>query len=161
MASNVLLVLVGAPGSGKSHYADSLEGWRIIAAEKIREAVAGDRDDMSREDEVWELALEGIEASLRAGEKVVFDATNTTKEDRASLIDLAEENGAQAVCAVFWADEATCLVNLRHRARRDDGAVAIDEDDVRQMVRNLERWPPRQDEGFTEVIEMGRRPPRT
>lgn len=153
-----LLVLVGAPGSGKSTYAGALDGYRIISAEGIREAITGDRDDMSQEEEVWEYVIMGAEASLRAGENVVVDAPNTTRDERARLVELAEEHGAKATCVVFWMDEASCLTNLRNRARKDSGRVdSMEEDRVRQMVRNLERWPPRPDEGFAEVTEKGRR----
>ncbi len=95
----VLVIMVGPPGTGKSHLARLLAERvpvQIVETDEIRRRIAP-RPTYSREESgrVYRLAHREIARLLRIGENVVFDATNLYERGRRTLYRIAERSGAR------------------------------------------------------------------
>lgn len=78
-------MLVGIPGSGKSHYAKALckrERAVLVATDAIRERLFGNESKQKNTYRVFEAAFTDIERALSFGRNVVFDATNIARDRR-------------------------------------------------------------------------------
>lgn len=112
-----LFMLIGLPGSGKSIFArnrvkfyDDCNKTRleIVSSDDIREELYGTRSCQKDSARVFEIAHERIINSLEQGWDVIFDATNITRKNRASLlkkIPAYTEKFAQ----ICWAPISTCI----------------------------------------------------
>ena len=112
-----LFMLIGLPGSGKSTFArnrvkfyDDCNKTRleIVSSDDIREELYGTRSCQKDPARVFEIAHERIINSLEQGWDVIFDATNITRKNRASLlkkIPAYTEKFAQ----ICWAPISTCI----------------------------------------------------
>lgn len=112
-----LFMLIGLPGSGKSTFArnkvkfyDDCNKTRleIVSSDDIREELYGTRSCQKDPARVFEIVHERIINSLEQGWDVIFDATNITRKNRASLlkkIPAYTEKFAQ----ICWAPISTCI----------------------------------------------------
>ncbi|SET23917.1 AAA family ATPase [Paenibacillus sp. NFR01] len=78
-------MLIGVPGSGKSHYAKACckrEKAVPVSTDAIRERLFGKESRQRNTYRVFGEAFTEIEHALSAGRNVVFDATNVTRERR-------------------------------------------------------------------------------
>ena len=112
-----LFMLIGLPGSGKSTFArnrvkfyDDCNKTRleIVSSDDIREELYGTRSCQKDPAIIFEIAHERIINSLKQGCDVIFDATNITRKNRASLlkkIPAYTEKFAQ----ICWAPISTCI----------------------------------------------------
>ena len=112
-----LFMLIGLPGSGKSTFVrnrvkfyDDCNKTRleIVSSDDIREELYGTRSCQKDPARVFEIAHERIINSLEQGWDVIFDATNITRKNRASLlkkIPAYTEKFAQ----ICWAPISTCI----------------------------------------------------
>ena len=112
-----LFMLIGLPGSGKSTFArnkvkfyDDCNKTRleIVSSDDIREELYGTRSCQKDPAIIFEIAHERIINSLKQGWDVIFDATNITRKNRASLlkkIPAYTEKFAQ----ICWAPISTCI----------------------------------------------------
>lgn len=111
-----LVLLIGAPGSGKSTFAEKLIGLHMlgkdsyISNDKIAHelfGVAVDRGD--KDGEIFAEQDRRIISLLKADKAAMVDATNVKPEARARLIAIAREHGAPVTAFCFRRDEATLL----------------------------------------------------
>ena len=112
-----LFMLIGLPGSGKSTFArnrvkfyDDCNKTRleIVSSDDIREELYGTRSCQKDPAIIFEIVHERIINSLKQGWDVIFDATNITRKNRASLlkkIPAYTEKFAQ----ICWAPISTCI----------------------------------------------------
>ena len=111
-----LVVLVGASGAGKSHWAaQCFADEQVVASDRLRAVVGtGERDQRASKD-AFEL-LELIVAKRLARKlTTVIDTTGLEPKRRAGWRALAERHGVPAVAVVF--DPEAKLVRERNRAR--------------------------------------------
>ena len=104
-----LVVLCGPSGSGKSTFVArhlSRDPWRheVVSLDDLRESIAGDRIDQSANGQVRQAAREALRGHLRAGRRVVWDATNLRREVRQPLLQLGFDYGALVTLVVFLRD---------------------------------------------------------
>lgn len=130
-----LIVLCGLSGSGKSTWAAAhLPGHTVVSLDRWRERIAGKRRDHRREGEVWQAARAELKECLRAGQKVVWDATSLRRDQRAPVFQLGFEYHAwtEVVCLSTPLDE----VERRQRSRLHAPPKAV-------RLRQIERfeWP--------------------
>lgn len=145
----MLLITCGLPGAGKSTFVTKKAaemGAVVICPDKIRKEITGDEADQSRNAEVFELAYKRLDSALSAGKDVIFDATNTTKRARASLISYARKYDAESKAVYFNIPLATCLARNSKRVRK------VPEDVIHRMFKHLER--PSKKEGFTSLMTV-------
>ena len=97
-SSQELVILIGAPGSGKSTLVERLFPQHVVVRQ----------DDLK----VKAKCLEVCERLLREGRSVVVDRQNTTKDDRQAFIQLAKQHGKGGCTvkgiALLWPKEV-CL----------------------------------------------------
>ena len=113
-----VVVMMGIPGSGKStyvreHYPSTL----VVCPDDIREELTGDAADQSRNNEVFALAHERLEAAVSVNLDVVFDATNIKEFARRNILDVCRKHGADTHLIVMMTDFETCSKRNSERDR--------------------------------------------
>lgn len=99
-----LLVLVGPSGAGKSTWAERVlgaQGYQILSLDALREELCARRSDQSMNGQVRQLARERLKAHLRAGRKVIWDATNLRRDFRQQVIDIGLAYKALVTLVLF------------------------------------------------------------
>lgn len=100
-AGRSLIVLVGPSGSGKSHLARKhFPSREIVSMDGIREEFLGDIRRQDKNDLVRDEFLSRIEAKLRAGQRVIADATHIKNKDRRETAEIGEMMNAQVIYLV-------------------------------------------------------------
>jgi predicted kinase len=141
-----LIVLVGAPGSGKSTWAhQNRYGVVHVSQDDLIDAITpGGFDHVYRP--VYRQAEEAIaRAALRCGHTVIVDRTNRTRAHRERWLSLARQESCPAIAVVMSTSEELC----RKRNAKRDGARRVSEERMDRMFAALE--PVRLDEGFAAV----------
>jgi predicted kinase len=128
--------MVGLQGAGKSTWvAEHLAATHTVVS-KDHWPNARHREARQRR---------AVAAELAAGHDVVVDNTNPTREDRASLVALAQEHGATVRAVYVGTPVATCLARNAAREGRTRVPVAGVLGTLSRLV------PPTPDEGFERV----------
>lgn len=127
-----LIIPIGIPGSGKSHWAYTFADlkYRIVSSDKIRKRVFGGlraahtpEDKVANNAKVFEEFHRDIKESLEHGVDVIADATNLNSFARHKLLKIAEQTHSK-VHAVFFMNISQAL----HRnADRDADAMVPNE----------------------------------
>lgn len=114
-----LYILVGIPCSGKSYYAEKIfepKNIKIVSTDEIRIEIFGTRKfDINRNNEIFEIAFSRIKEELISGRDVVFDATNTNKKYRRTVIKLGKSCNSRIVAVVMNTPLSVCLRRNRER----------------------------------------------
>lgn len=143
-----LVVLIGVSGSGKSTFARrAFAPFEVISSDFCRGLVSGDENDQSASSDAFDI-LHAIAAKrLDRGLLTVVDATNTSREARASLVALAREHDVLPVAIVLDVGTEIALARNVERADRTfgDGPIRRQASQLRKSVRGLAR------EGFRIV----------
>src|SRR4051812_6028119 len=111
-----LLIMVGAPGSGKSYLGRTLSdalGAQLIQTDAVRKEMFPDPRYTSAEAaSVYATCHKRIGAALDEGRCVVFDGTNLSERHRRTLYDLGDRNTATVIVVVAYASEETIRARL-------------------------------------------------
>jgi predicted kinase len=142
-----LIILCGVPGSGKTTYAkDYIErhpNTIHLSSDAIRKELYGDENIQGDPGDVFSLMQKRAIEALNHGENVLYDATNITRKDRASIIGICPKF-ARIECHIIWAPIETCIE--RDAARdRTVGKEVID-----RMLKRFQA--PYYDEGIDEIM---------
>ncbi|WMT39035.1 AAA family ATPase [Paenibacillus sp. D2_2] len=116
---SVIHMLVGIPGSGKSHYAKELckrEKAIVVATDSIRERLFGSESKQKNTYLVFDAAFADIERALSAGRNVIFDATNASRDRRLKFLKRFE--GTLVQCHVLDTPYEVAKVRIEGRKRR-------------------------------------------
>lgn len=141
-----LILLIGAPGSGKTTYAtkyiEEHPGTVYLSSDRIRfelwdnEATQGDNNEV-----FYRMQTRAVNA-LNFGSDVIYDSTNICRKDRASII-AACPKFVHIEAHVIWAPIETCIQRDASR-KRTVGKAVID-----KMLKRFQ--PPFYDEGLDEI----------
>jgi predicted kinase len=127
-----LLIMVGAPGSGKSYLGRTLStalGAELIQTDAVRKELFPEPRYTSEEaSTVYTVCHRRIAAALAGGKCVVFDGTNLRERRRRTLYQLAERARALTLVIVAYASEATIRDRMRFRAAGVDPTDQSDAD---------------------------------
>lgn len=140
-----LICLVGIPGSGKTTYASeyiSKYGGVHLSSDLIRKELYGDESIQGDPADVFSLMQKRAIEHLNNGDTVIYDATNITRKDRASII-YACPKFVHIEAHVIWSSIETCIERDTSR-NRTVGKAVID-----KMLKRFQ--PPFYDEGFDEI----------
>ncbi|UBV44303.1 AAA family ATPase (plasmid) [Deinococcus taeanensis] len=97
-----LVVTCGPSGAGKSSWvAEYLPDFEVVSLDRLRETLAGKRADQGVNGQVLQAAKAQLRAALRAGRRVVWDATNTRRDFRSLPLTLGFDYGALTTLVVF------------------------------------------------------------
>jgi predicted kinase len=140
---STLSIMVGLPGSGKSVYAEQL-GVTVVSPDAFRKAM-GNLFNPKAEKLVWatiDLAVRGL---LIAGNDVVIDATNITKQRREPWVKMAKEL-TDNLLLIFVVDIDTELCKARNGIR----SLPVPDSVIDRMALAFEM--PTSDEGVVDVL---------
>lgn len=121
---SVIHMLVGIPGSGKSHYAKQLckrEQAVLVATDSIRERLFGSESKQKNTYLVFEQAFAEIGEALGTGGNVVFDATNVSRDRRLKFLKHFKDFPVQ--CHVFDTPYAIAKERIEGRKRQISDTV--------------------------------------
>ena len=143
-----LILLVGIPGSGKSTYAknyisDCTKNTIHLSSDSIRAELYGDESIQGNPADVFSLMQKRAVDALNNGHDVIYDATNITRKDRASIIGICPKI-AKIECHIIWAPIETCIERDSKR-ERTVGKEVID----RMLKRFQAPW---YDEGIDSIV---------
>lgn len=143
-----LVVLIGVSGSGKSTFAArAFEPYEVLSSDYCRALVSGDETDQSASTDAFDVLHYIAGKRLDRGLLTVVDATNVSKEARASLVRLARDHDVLPVAIVL--DVPTQVAIQRNTVRADrafgDGPIKRQAAQLRRSIRGLAR------EGFRRV----------
>ena len=141
-----LILLCGLPGSGKTFYAEKIkDSYSYIvhlSSDAIRKELYGDESIQGNPSEVFSLMQNRAIEFLNNGYDVIYDATNITRKDRASIIAKCPKV-AHIECHIVWAPIEICIERDASR-KRTVGKEVID-----RMLKRFQA--PYYDEGIDEI----------
>ena len=123
-----LILLVGIPGSGKTTYAKNYiehnSNTIHLSSDAIRKELYGDENIQGNPGDVFSLMQKRTIEALNNGFNVIYDATNVTRKDRASIISICPKI-TKIECHIIWAPIETCIERDSKR-KRTVGKEVID-----------------------------------
>jgi predicted kinase len=131
-----LVIFVGLPGSGKSTYYAAHFAQTHLQVSKDLMPNARRRDDKQT------LA---IDSALAAGQNVVIDNTNPSRDIRAPLVAIGKRHNARIIAYYFECSVRAAIV--RNQQRQGKGRVP----NVAIFTTQKKLQPPVPEEGFDEV----------
>jgi len=109
-----LVVLVGATGAGKSHWAAQ---WfapdQVVSSDRLRAVVGAGEDDMRASKDAFEVLELIVAKRVRRGLTTVVDTTGLDAKRRAAWLALAERYGVPAHAVLFEVDARTVRERVR------------------------------------------------
>lgn len=145
-----LVLLVGVLGSGKTTYAKDYiklnDNTLHLSSDTICEELYGDESIQGNPAEVFSLMQKRAVEALNEGKDVLYDATNVTRKDRASIIGICPRF-AKIECHIIWAPIETCIERDAARERTVGKAV------IDKMLKRFQA--PYYDEGIDEIQIIG------
>ncbi len=122
-----VVVLIGLPGAGKSHWLDTL-GVNSLSSDALRKLLADDETDQSIHPQVFETLRYLLRQRLALRRPVTYiDATNLTPEERHPYIAIGRAYGCEVEAVFFETPLAVCLErNRQARPRRAGTGNASD-----------------------------------
>ena len=108
------MVLVGATGAGKSHWAAQ---WfapdQVVSSDRLRAVVGAGEDDMRASKDAFEVLELIVAKRVRRGLTTVVDTTGLDAKRRAAWLALAERHGVPAHAVLFEVDARTVRERVR------------------------------------------------
>jgi len=142
-----LIVLVGAPGSGKSTWAANNGAGAVhVSQDELIDAITPHGFDHAYCD-IYRQAENSIaQSGIRAGHTVIVDRTNRTRPHRERWLRMAREEGCPAIAVVMTTPAHIC----RRRNSMRAGPRRLTDERMERMLAAME--PVASDEGFLEIL---------
>lgn len=109
-------MLVGLSGSGKSSYNFGEEIIKI-SSDALRAELYGDENDQTHNAEIFNELHKRIIKHLKAGDNVVYDATNLSRRRRIAFLNNIKHINCNKNCIVFCTPFEECVKRDSSRAR--------------------------------------------
>nr|XP_023019816.1 uncharacterized protein F21D5.5 [Leptinotarsa decemlineata] len=135
-----VIVMVGGPGSGKSHFSKSVlvpKGYVHI-----------NRDNLGS----WQKCVKILQENIDQGRSCVVDNTNPDKESRVRYIEIAKKAKVPCRCFVMSTNFQQTKHNNRFRELTDKSHVPVNEIIINGFKKKFEE--PDVSEGFEEIIKV-------
>ncbi len=148
---NKIIVMVGAPGSGKStwvkKYNLSHPYVTILSSDALRAVFGKDENDQTVSAKVFQYMEIEADSLVRNGNTVLIDATNMHRKARKPWVDLAKKYGVVLEAYVFIVDKDVLIE--RNKKRGAAGGRDVPADVIERMLNNY--VAPSREEGFDDV----------
>lgn len=119
LPSRSLVLLCGAPGSGKSTFAERhFARSQIVSSDRCREMVCDDQENMAVHRETFSLLRHIVRLRLSLGRLTVIDSTALDRKYRTAYLSLARRNRFHPAAIVFDVPYELCLRQNECRSRR-------------------------------------------
>lgn len=146
-----LVLVIGLPGSGKSHFTGALS--RAVPAVVIRtdevRKILFRRPTYSPQESgvVYRTSQYLVEEYLRLGKNVIFDGTNLSENGRKTIYDIVERAGARLLLVHVVAPER--VIRERLERREDQADIALSDAGWAVYLKMKERFEPIRREHWT------------
>lgn len=148
---NKIIVMVGAPGSGKSTWVKKYNlphpCVTILSSDALRAVFGKDENDQTVSAKVFQYMEIEADSLVRNGNTVLIDATNMHRKARKPWVDLAKKYGVVLEAYVFIVDKDILIE--RNKKRGAAGGRDVPADVIDRMLTNY--VAPSQEEGFDAV----------
>lgn len=104
LESPSVVMMIGVPGSGKSHIAEQLSimlNIPVLSSDKCREEISGDANDQTVSKQAWQLVYTRANKNIQANRSIIIDGTHTQPELRKRDIQRYKKFGARSVIGVY------------------------------------------------------------
>ena len=146
-----VIVMIGAPGSGKSTFAKKLcqdnPNFKYLSSDALRAEFGSGEEDQSVTPIVFSTLKRRLDNYLRHNESVIVDATSINAKDRKDYINAAKQYNAKVIAYAFVCDKQTLLE--RNQKRGAGGGRNVPEFVIQRMLDKYQQ--PTNQEGFDEV----------
>jgi len=147
---NKIIMLIGAPASGKSTYAQKLAAEYnavILSTDKIRAALYGKESIQGNWSDIEAILYKDIKNAIKANKNIILDSTHYKKEFRAKII---KNFSKCSEFSAYFFNYPFALIYSRnkHRPRRVPFEV------LTAMYKELRTAPPLLSEGFKSIKKM-------
>ena len=147
MTIPTLTLLIGPPGSGKTTYTKNyVHKYRNdvvhLSSDKIRQEIYGDEAIQGNPEEVFGLMRARALDFLDKGTSVIWDATNMSRKDRASIISVCPKY-VQINASIIWCPISNCIKHDLQRGR------TVGKEVIDRMLKKFQA--PWYDEGFSLI----------
>ena len=143
-------MMVGLPASGKSCEAKKLReenpDIKIRSSDTLREELLSDINDMSRNEEIFDLLHSIVKADLYNGYDTVFDATNLSVSRRKEFLESLSLLTCRKICIFVNVPFGLCM--LRNSSRDREVPMSV----MERMYETLQK--PEMSEGWDEIREV-------
>lgn len=143
-----LVALMGVSGSGKSTFAtEKFAPFEAVSSDFCRGLVSGNPNDQAATSDAFAILHSIVATRLKRGLLTVVDATNTTREARKEIVELAKEHDVLPVAIVLDIDLEIAISRNQERPDRAFGAGPINRQhgQLRKALKKLHK------EGFRVV----------
>lgn len=142
---NKLVIMVGAPASGKSTYVkNNLKDYKVLSSDEIRKELFGDESCQSNNTLVFNTLYERARKYLLSGYNIVIDATCINIKERKRTLENFKDLNIERVAICINTPIEICYKQDQKRQRKV-GKEVID-----YFYSNFK--VPTKEEGFDEVI---------
>jgi predicted kinase len=153
---NKIIMLIGAPASGKSTHAEKLAAEynaAVISTDRIRAALYGNESIQGYWPDIEAVLYKDIKNAIKANKNIILDSTHYKKEYRAKIInqfslDVLGANSSEFSAYYFNYPFALIYRRNKHRPRRVPFEV------LAAMYSELSAAPPLLSEGFKSIKKM-------
>lgn len=146
-----VIVMIGAPGSGKSTFAKKMlqknPSFKYLSSDALRAEFGSGEEDQSVTPLVFSTLKRRLDHCLRRNENVIVDATSMNAKDRKDYIVAAKQFNASVVAYAFVCDKKTLIE--RNQKRGAGGGRNVPEFVIDKMLAKYQ--PPTAQEGFDEI----------
>jgi predicted kinase len=150
MKQACLIVLVGAPGSGKSTWAaEHGSGAVHVSQDGLIDAITPHGFEHGYREIYYEAENAIARAAIRAGHTVIVDRTNRTRGHRERWLGMAREEGCRVMAVVMTTPADLC----RARNSQRIGPRRLNEERMERMLAAMEAVTA--DEGFDSITFSG------
>lgn len=135
---NNIVIMVGAPGSGKSTFVEKYKTTHpdmvFLSSDQLRSVFGKNENDQSVSAQVFQHMEREVDRLLFENKDVCIDATNMHRKARKPWVDLAKKHGARLEAYVFVA--CRDILVERNKKRGASGGRDVPADVIDRMLNN-------------------------
>lgn len=146
----IFYMLVGLPGSGKTHYANEYlkkENTTILSSDEIRKILLGPEEAQWGNSIVFNAMNYAAIENLKQGRNVIYDATNINSKRRIALLEQIKKEVKEDVFFVVTILATPYKICVERQQKRERKVL---EEVINKMIKNFE--VPYYEEGWNEIF---------